>query len=61
MGSRGFRSLVRGVSNHGGRPILRDGRYAMCVPKRMCLRPPQDEADKQPSPVLLIHFQRDTL
>jgi quinoprotein dehydrogenase-associated probable ABC transporter substrate-binding protein len=25
----GFRSLVRGVSNHGGRPILRDGRHAM--------------------------------
>ena len=28
MGLPGFRSLVRGVSNHGGRPILRDGRYA---------------------------------
>jgi uncharacterized protein (DUF1330 family) len=29
MGLPGFRSLVRGVSNHGGRPILRDGRHAM--------------------------------
>jgi hypothetical protein len=27
--------------------------------KRMCLRPPQDEADRRAASVLPIHFQRD--
>jgi hypothetical protein len=62
MGLPGFRSRVRGVSNHGGRPILRDGRYAMlCVPKCLRLRPPQDEADERPELALVVHIDRDAL
>src|SRR5712691_11370796 len=42
---------------HPSRRALRDA----CVSgKRICLRPPQDEADKQPSSVLPIHCERDT-
>jgi hypothetical protein len=43
---------------HPSRRALRDA----CVSgKRICLRPPQDEADRRPSSILPIHFQRDSL
>ena|SRR5437763_1119694 len=64
MGLPGFRSLVRGVSNHGAaHPSRRALRDACVSGERICLRPPQrfltykDESDKQPSSVLPIHCE----
>jgi hypothetical protein len=53
---------ISGKPEIGGRPILRDGRYATIafLGKHTYLRPPQDEADKRPAPIS-IHFQREPL
>jgi len=60
LGLRRFRSLVRGVSNHGpphpSRRALRDD----CVSREAhYLRPPQDERIN--GRTISIHFQREPL
>ena len=55
LGLRRFRSLVRGVSNHGAAPSFETGATRrLRFSGSTYLRPSQDEADKWPAPSRFI-------